>query len=375
MASRREDYLRQLKEEKLLRLKRERYKTDPLFWLEDRFGESRESFAWSEIEGYEKHEWDGDKDPLAQAWQVLGDGYKKVRDGGIADFRYVAIESATGCHAKGTRVLMYDGSLKNVEDIIEGDLLMGDDSLPRTVLSLVRGRETMYRITSKQGDTFEVNANHILSLKKTPTPNKYKSKPEIINVSVIDYLSWSNHDKHLYKLYRTGVDFKARELPYEPYYVGAWIGDGTIGTSYITNIDKELIDYLYEYAARLGALISKRTQKDRTPSYLIHYGNRGLNKNPIKAFFSTCIIEGEKRIPTDYLINSRENRLKLLAGLIDTDGHLDTSKAGYSYTTIYRGLADDILYLCRSLGYTATCTYYPNDFKGSYRITISEGVS
>lgn len=97
MASRREEYLRQLKEEKLLRLKRERYKTDPLFWLEDRFGESRESFAWSEIEGYEKHEWDGDKDPLAQAWQVLGDGYKKVRDGGIADFRYVAIESATGC--------------------------------------------------------------------------------------------------------------------------------------------------------------------------------------------------------------------------------------------------------------------------------------
>ena len=54
MASRREDYLRQLKEEKLLRLKREKYKTDPLFWLEDRFGESRESFAWSEIEGYEK---------------------------------------------------------------------------------------------------------------------------------------------------------------------------------------------------------------------------------------------------------------------------------------------------------------------------------
>ena len=61
--------------------------------------------------------------------------------------------------------------------------------------------------------------------------------------------------------------------------------------------------------------------------------------------------------------------------MIDTDGHLDTSKAGYSYTTIYRGLADDILYLCRSLGYTATCTYYPNDFKGSYRITISGDVS
>ena len=48
------------------------------------------------------------------------------------------------CLGKGTKVLMYDGSLKKVEDIEVGDLLMGDDSTPRTVLSLARGREKMY---------------------------------------------------------------------------------------------------------------------------------------------------------------------------------------------------------------------------------------
>ncbi|MGB3616557.1 MAG: DnaB-like helicase N-terminal domain-containing protein, partial [Catalinimonas sp.] len=48
------------------------------------------------------------------------------------------------CLGKGTRVLMYDGTLRNVEDVRVGDLLMGDDSTPRRVLSLARGREPMY---------------------------------------------------------------------------------------------------------------------------------------------------------------------------------------------------------------------------------------
>ena len=49
------------------------------------------------------------------------------------------ISLPTGCHAAGTKILMFDGSLKNAEDIQRGDLLMGPDSKPRRVLSLVSG--------------------------------------------------------------------------------------------------------------------------------------------------------------------------------------------------------------------------------------------
>jgi len=44
------------------------------------------------------------------------------------------------CLGKDTPILMYDGSIKMVQDIQIGDLIMGDDSTPRTVLSLARGR-------------------------------------------------------------------------------------------------------------------------------------------------------------------------------------------------------------------------------------------
>lgn len=43
------------------------------------------------------------------------------------------------CHGLGTKILMADGSIKNVEDVQVGDQLMGDDSTPRNVLSLAQG--------------------------------------------------------------------------------------------------------------------------------------------------------------------------------------------------------------------------------------------
>ena len=46
---------------------------------------------------------------------------------------FVMAKGAGKCLGKGTPVLMYDGSIKLVEDVIVGDLLMGPDSQPRRV--------------------------------------------------------------------------------------------------------------------------------------------------------------------------------------------------------------------------------------------------
>ena len=71
-----------------------------------------------------------------------------------------------GCHAKGTRILMADRSVKNVEDIIFGDEVMGDDYTPRKVLMLHRGSDTMYKIKQDDGREMIVNSNHIIYGKK-----------------------------------------------------------------------------------------------------------------------------------------------------------------------------------------------------------------
>ena len=72
------------------------------------------------------------------------------------------------CHGKGTKLLMYDGSVKCVEDIVVGDLLMGDDSTPRRVLSLARGREELFKVRQNKGEDYVVNRSHILTLQYRP---------------------------------------------------------------------------------------------------------------------------------------------------------------------------------------------------------------
>ncbi|CDF89343.1 ZYBA0S04-01970g1_1 [Zygosaccharomyces bailii CLIB 213] len=54
-----------------------------------------------------------------------------------------------GCFAKGTEVMMHDGSVKAIETIEAGEAVMGTDGQPRKVVGLPRGREVMYKVSQK----------------------------------------------------------------------------------------------------------------------------------------------------------------------------------------------------------------------------------
>ena len=106
------------------------------------------------------------------------------------------------CMAKGTELLMYDGSIKKIENIKIGDLLMGDDSKPRTVLSLARGKDKMYEVSSKNKDfmSYTVNSVHILCLKCISNENvlgKTYQKGDILEIEVEDFLKLENQKSFL----------------------------------------------------------------------------------------------------------------------------------------------------------------------------------
>ena len=114
---------------------------------------------------------------------------------------------------------MYDGSIKNVQDIVIGDKIMGDDSTPRNILSVATGYETMYKIYTDNNESYIVNENHILSL-------KYKNN--IIDISVKKYLDLSKNNNNLLinNLYgfRVPVLFMHKKIKYNPYLLGYILG-------------------------------------------------------------------------------------------------------------------------------------------------------
>jgi len=126
------------------------------------------------------------------------------------------------CLGVNTPILMYDGSCKLVQDILVGDVLMGDDSTPRRVLTLARGRERMYKVCDrKRGEGYVVNESHILSLKS-------KSTGTILDISVQEYLSYNDDCASSLLGYRVPVDFAEQNVDEDPYWVGKTIPNDVI---------------------------------------------------------------------------------------------------------------------------------------------------
>ncbi len=264
----------------------------------------------------------------------------------------IAARPAMGkCLGRGTKVLMYDGSLKKVEDVIEGDVLMGDDSTPRNILSIARGRENMYWVRQNKGIDYRVNESHILSLKRSRNEGKYQ-KGDVLNISIKEYLAKSDKFKTNFKGYKVEVEFEDKELTIEPYYLGLWLGDGHSFSPRITNIDTEVIGYLGEYADRLKLKLIEYKQVNKTPNYSITSGHRGVvTEFSIQTELKRLNLIENKHIPNHYLINSIENRLELLAGLIDSDGYYDSKFNCFEIIQKNEKLANQIKFLADSLGY------------------------
>jgi len=257
---------------------------------------------------------------------------------------------------------MYDGSIKKVEDIIVGDLLMGPDSNPREVLKLVRGKDDMFEITPHKSTPFIVNGEHILHLK---TANVLGCLDRI-NISVNDYLSLSSYFMSRCTLQKPKlIEFSTNtdRLDFDSYFIGLWLGDGTSGGTGITisDEDKETIEYVYKFANTYGLHITpQRKNGAKCATYNLATCVGGSNK--VRAYLSELGILNDKRIPSQYLISSVVDRLNVLAGIIDSDGHYhvaDTkfpTKGYYEIIQKRQDLANDIVFIARSLGFRATIT-------------------
>jgi superfamily II DNA or RNA helicase len=274
------------------------------------------------------------------------------------------------CHAKDTPIMLHSGKIKMVQDIRVNDQLMGDDSTPRNVLSLAKGREIMYKIIPTKGDPYIVNESHILSLKVSGSGGRWK-KGEIVDISVKDYLNLpkSYHGKGGTLLgWRTGVEFPEKELPFDPYIIGLWLGDGSSRHPSISCGDKEILDHLSE---SLKVYNLKLKHSSKYDYYIVSDDRSNGVSNKLNQTLKQLNLIMNKHIPDIYKYNSKENRLKLLAGLIDSDGYQISNM--YDLIQKNEKLFDDILYLVRSLGFAAyksecqkSCVYKGEKKTGTY---------
>ena len=307
-----------------------------------------------------------------------------------ADLRVLVGSFGEGkCFQKGTLVLMFDGSLRKIENVKEGDFVMGDDSGPRKVLYLHSGTDEMFEVKPKKGQSFVVTGDHLLSLKRTVSHRHRRGKPsvnrfvgDIVNVPTDEFMAKSRSFKMYHKLFRVAVKFPRRPVALDPYFLGLWLGDGNATNTGITTADSEIVDYIYSFAHKhkMHHVTIDFHKNNKANSYKTTPGNVGAHgRNVVYNKLNLYNLFNNKHIPPEYLVNSRDIRLKTLAGLVDSDGY--RNHEGYQFTLKHKQLVDDIVYLCRSLGFaayvsTVTKTIKRLGFVGEYhQVNISGDLS
>lgn len=236
----------------------------------------------------------GQRDFTSEGTRFLGSGHV-LCEGGVGTGK---------CLGKGTPILMFDGTIKLVENIKVGDLLMGPDSTSREVISLGHGFGKMYKVIPESGTPYIVNDDHILSL---------KHKGLICNITAKDYFAKGKKFKLKTKGYTVAVDFPEIKVSIDPYLLGTWLGNDLI-----TKKQVNLLEF------------------------------------------------GEKCIPHTYKVNSRSIRLQILAGIIDSNKDCITKN---------KKLAEDIVFLAKSLGFAVNMQIYMKNLCKNYKLTIAGNIS
>lgn len=286
----------------------------------------------------------------------------------------VSEQGSSRCFGRGTLVRMADGRLKPVEEIHIGDKLMNiTGNGYNTVKEVHTGIDELYKVHQQKGMDYITNGAHILAMKQTRAKQHkvaikgYKSAEKrkvemlpfdrnvVYNFAVDDFRNQSlNFQKRYSGFKNTDIELPYKPVPIDPYYIGAWLGDGCSSRcNEITNIDKEIVDWFFEFAKSLGVeakKIDKVTQRFLTSTYS---NGAEWKTEAIKSFvlnFRSLNILKNKHIPDEYIYNSKEVRLKILAGLIDTDGCV-TGRNTYCITQKNRHIIEGVLEICRLTGF------------------------
>ena len=191
------------------------------------------------------------------------------------------------------------------------------------------------RGTGKRPDLAERNARIALAHKSEPVTGAVRTTQEIFETQY-NHRGKNNHSI----LMHSALEMPRRDLPVDPYCLGAWLGDGSTGSGVITGIDPEILE---EFEKAGYEVSHHKCEKSHCALGLI------TQLRPL----GITGAKGSKFIPDQYLMASKEQRLALLQGLMDTDGTV-CDIGSVEFTNTNERIARGAYQLILSLGWKTT---------------------
>lgn len=232
-------------------------------------------------------------------------------------------------------------------DIGPGSRLFGRDGRPVTVLARhEQGVRPMYRVSFSDGSSTFCGLDHLWMVRGRQERRKGLPGWRCMTVRELIAAGITRSNGILrsrqWEIPRAAsVEYpECAALPLDPYVLGLWLGDGTKANGQITSADPEIWEYLER-----NWVLSDGYAKGKAYTRTI-YGLLPMLRQA-GVFGCTSLTA---RVPRGYMQSA--DRLAVLQGLLDTDGWVERDGT-VAFGSISHGLAEDVLWLARSLGLLA----------------------
>ena len=246
------------------------------------------------------------------------------------------------------------------KDIKIGDELYGTYGNVTKVIDIPYDKECdIYKVTLRDGRKILASDEHLWKI-------EFHNKKEIQIMTTLELLKKYKRKRKISYRNPLGIEYvcsipknKGVEMPYnktkvDAYTFGLLLGDGSFRycSCYYTQDPKDLEverKYIPYNIIKWKAKYAYRINIPNWHKILEEYGL--YNKK-----------SEDKFIPDEYKYNSKEVRLNLLKGLMDSDGTLD-NKGRYIIALSSKRMIEDIAFICRSLGYNCSYTIKKTGYK------------
>lgn len=275
-----------------------------------------------------------------------------------------------------------------------GDAVCGTDHTIQTVEGVYeKGSKEIYKVSFADGNQVtrivECSSDHLWDVKTYYGAQRLMTTKQLLETG----LHRKSNNGGVFFVQPTVAYFNdnTAKLPLDPYLLGALLGDGSLSVHHEVELalgknDSHIVDSLtlpagcsmraryYANKHYVKVTITGSERAGKQPN-----GTKSIIKNHLKQLGLLGTNSYTKFIPEQYLFSTLENREKLLRGLLDTDGSIN-SRGTFTYSTVSEQLCNDFVALCRSLGKQLSVSKRvrrPNDgsygTSSIYRITELKG--
>jgi len=261
-------------------------------------------------------------------------------------------------------------------DIEVGDEVIGRDGTAHDVLAVYpQGEQDIYRVTFSDGASTECTQNHLWSVANFRDRQVGRRQTLALGEIVRKGLRYASGPLKWAVPFVEPIDFgEPEDLPLDPYLMGLLLGDGSFCQRPVTlTVGNENVPETRELvtAAVPDGVGWSTWPKSGCEEWLFNGGHR-YRPNVIAQALTELDLRGvrgpDKWIPEVYLRASIQDRLSLLQGLIDSDGHCE-KQGQVRFTNSSERLCNGLMDLVGSLGGRAACS--PNAARGTFTVRIT----